>query len=273
MRSQVRGILRRMSDVADDERARSWTDGFFSDPLWNEVQRIAWSPDETRAQTDEIERLLALAPSSEVLDVPCGDGRIAIELARRGHRASGVDVNASIVGEGRARAASEGLAVELVHGDMRALALPEARFDAAVCWWGSFGYFDDAGDLAFLRGVARALAPGARFAIDMANLTEALLPRFQPKGWDRVGPIHVLEDRRLDLATSRLEVEWLFMHEDGRRSAYASSMRLYGFRELAERLASCGFEDVVAIDRASGAPYAPSPNGARVAIVARRAAD
>lgn len=264
-----------MSDVLASTPGReyahaySWTDAFFSDPLWNEIQRIAWTEEQTRADADEVERLLMLAPGSEVLDVPTGDGRIAIELARRGHRATGVDVNASIVDEGRARAG--GLAVELVHGDMRALALPAARFDAAVCWWGSFGYFDDAHDVAFLESIARALRPGARLAIDMANLAEALLPRFEKKGWSRTGPILVLEERRIDLARSRIEGEWLLIHEDGRRSALKSSIRLYGFRELAERLEACGFADVVAIDRASGEPYETNAKGGRVAIVARRA--
>lgn len=249
-----------------------WTSRFFTDPLWNEVQRAAWTPEQTRADVDRIERLLELQPASRVLDVPCGDGRIAMELARRGHRAHGVDVNASIVSEGRARAASEGLDVELAQGDMRALDLPAERFDAACCWWGSFGYFDDEGDAAFLRAVSRALVPGGRFVIDMANLAEALLPRYERKGWGKAGPIHVLEDRRLDLRRSRIEVDWLFVHEDGRRSAVTSSMRLYAFRELAELLESFGFEDVQAIDRATGEPYVVSAQGARVAMVMRRRA-
>jgi hypothetical protein len=105
----------------------------------------------------------------------------------------------------------------------------------------------------------------------MANLAEALLPRFEKKGWSRIGPIHVIEDRRIDLLRSRIEAEWLLIHEDGRRSALKSSIRLYGFRELAERLEACGFEGVVAIDRASGEPYETNAKGARVAIVARRA--
>ncbi len=246
-----------------------WTDTFFSDPLWNEVQRAAWSPEQTRAQVDEIERLLELEPGTEILDVPCGVGRIGIELARRGHRATGVDLNAPLLEEGRVEA--EGLAVELVHGDMRSLALPAARFGAAVCWWGSFGYFDDGAERAFLCAVADALAPGARFAIDMANLAEALLPRYQARGWGKAGGVHLLEERRLDLRRSRIDVDWLLIHEDGRRSALESSLRLYGFRELAELMGACGFEDVQPIDRASGEPYVVNANGARVCVVARRA--
>jgi cyclopropane fatty-acyl-phospholipid synthase-like methyltransferase len=38
-----------------------------------------------------IERFLALQPESRVLDVPCGNGRLTIPLARRSYRLSGID--------------------------------------------------------------------------------------------------------------------------------------------------------------------------------------
>jgi SAM-dependent methyltransferase len=41
---------------------------------------------------DRIEALLGLTPPLDVLDVGCGNGRHAVELARRGYRVVGIDV-------------------------------------------------------------------------------------------------------------------------------------------------------------------------------------
>lgn len=49
--------------------------------------------------------------------MPCGSGRHSVELARRGHRVTGVDLSAEAIGH--ARRAAAGLDVEFVHADMR----------------------------------------------------------------------------------------------------------------------------------------------------------
>jgi len=45
-----------------------------------------------------------LAPGSRVLDAGCGTGRVGIELARRGHHVSGIDLDASMIAQARASA-------------------------------------------------------------------------------------------------------------------------------------------------------------------------
>lgn len=55
----------------------------------------------TVAEVDFLLRELALAPQSEILDVGCGVGRHAIELARRGHNVTGIDISAGMLDEAR----------------------------------------------------------------------------------------------------------------------------------------------------------------------------
>lgn len=64
-------------------------------------------------------RALDLPPGAAVLDVPCGDGRIALALARAGHRVTGVDIAPAEVAH--ATAAAAGLDARFVAGDLRAL--------------------------------------------------------------------------------------------------------------------------------------------------------
>jgi SAM-dependent methyltransferase len=197
-----------------------WFDTFFTG-AYNAVQRNTWTAEQSDADAAHVERVLALAPGSRILDAPCGAGRITLPLARRGHVLTGVDFNPVMLADAR-RAAGE-LAITYLERDMRRLD-DVAGFDAAINFWGSFGYFDDAGNAAFCAAVCRALRPGGQLLIE-GHVAETLLPRFQPRGWTKVGATYILEDRSFDTATSRLEVDWIFLGDTSETKHI--SMRLY----------------------------------------------
>ena len=72
-----------------------------------------------------------------VLDVATGSGNAAIAAARHGSQVVGVDYVPSLLERGRARAAAEGLDIELVEGDAEALPFPDASFDAVISVFGT----------------------------------------------------------------------------------------------------------------------------------------
>ncbi len=86
----------------------------------------------TSAQdVDRIEAFLCMAPPLDVLDVGCGNGRHAIELARRGYRVVGIDVAKRFLEEAGGAAKTANVAVEFRH--QRASALIESNaFDFAL---------------------------------------------------------------------------------------------------------------------------------------------
>ncbi len=209
----------------------------------------------SRAEASLIERLLQLSIPAHVLDVPCGNGRIALELAARGFRITGVDTARPFLEEAQ-RAADErrlSSAVTFVERDMRDLPW-RAAFDGAFCFWESFGYFDEAGNRAFLEAVASALKPRARFVLD-THVVETLLSRAHQRNWSRFEDgLLALEEFEYDHVSGTVTRRWIFSR--GRHTEErALTFRLYAYRELAALVEAAGFSVVEAYDYLTLEPF------------------
>lgn len=224
--------------MMEESRTLDWWKRFFSG-LWIEVQKQQWSEETTRKQVDFLVDVLRLQPGMAVLDVPCGTGRHSLELARRGFRVTAVDLTEDLVRVGIEQAQRENLAIDWQIRDMRDLPWT-ARFDAAFSFWGSFGYFEEEENRAFLKAVARTLKPGGRFFMDV-HTTETLLPRLVPRWWSKTGEIYVLQAMEFHPESSRILTTWTFL-KGNQIETKESVIRLYSYRELLEMLKEAGFE-------------------------------
>lgn len=222
-------------DSKDDKG--EWWQSFFTGLVLDVVRRVR--PDEvTQAETSFIQRTLNVPPGANILDVPCGSGRHAIKMALRGYRVTGVDIALPLLETAMRDAEEHRLEVTWEHRDMRDLPWKEA-FDGAYCFWGSFGYFDEQGNADFLRAVANALKPGAKFVID-TPIAETELPPFQERSWAQFGDVYALEERHYDHAQARVDREWTLLR-GGEMEKRSLSMRLYTYRELCLLLQAAGF--------------------------------
>jgi SAM-dependent methyltransferase len=133
-------------------------------PTWYELFLQLIAPEQTEREAAFVARWLPLPAYSAVLDLCCGPGRHARALAERGYRVTGLDANA--VALAAAKRMSSDAIVYLQH-DMRRLAELPGTFDAIICLWQSFGYFDAATNADILRQINQKLRQGGRLVLDI----------------------------------------------------------------------------------------------------------
>jgi SAM-dependent methyltransferase len=117
----------------------------------------------TVQEVDFVVDALGLTAGDRVLDVGCGPGRHAHELARRGVSVHGIDISRRFI-DIAVEAAPPGATFERL--DARAMPF-RAEFDAAICLCqGAFGLMTvDGENDAVLNGIVAALKPGGRLAL------------------------------------------------------------------------------------------------------------
>lgn len=128
----------------------------------------------TEGEVSFLLSLYPVPPGSHFLDVGCGTGRHAIELAKRGHRVTGIDQSAGMLQVARAKARREGVEPEFIQADARDFTL-DRQFDYAICLCeGGFGLLErgedaEAHDGAILHNIAAHLKPNAPFVMTALN--------------------------------------------------------------------------------------------------------
>lgn len=214
-----------------------WYHDFFQGTVV-ECWRRAVSAEHTQAELAWIHRHCNLISDSRVLDVPCGTGRHALELARRGCDVTGIDISAESIAIAHAEAAAGGVAIHWITGDMARLDFP-LGCDAVLMLGNSFGYLEHDAMQAVLAKIAGALTPGGRLFLDSGAVAEALLPNYQPAFQIDVGDICLGIENRYDPATGRLHTRYTFT-QNGHSRVLDGTQGVYTCAELDRLMAAAG---------------------------------
>ncbi|MEE8607565.1 MAG: class I SAM-dependent methyltransferase [Nitrospiraceae bacterium] len=84
------------------------------------------------ASAEEFLSRIPIEAGSDVLDLACGSGQIALPAARAGARVTGVDIAPSSLEQGRERAAAEGFDIQFDEGDAEELPYADGSFDLVI---------------------------------------------------------------------------------------------------------------------------------------------
>jgi len=207
-----------------------WPVAFFDDE-YLKIYRTSFTPETTAREADFIESALALPKGAAVLDLACGGGRHAIRMAQRGYRLTGADFNPRYLEIAAAEARQAGVAVEWMALDMRALDF-EGRFDAVYSYFTSFGYYSDEENEMVLARIARALKPGGRLLLDMANRDWGVTHPAQRTWSQREDGALLMEELTIDLKTSRVISRLTLIESQGARVTKEFELRVYTCAEL-----------------------------------------
>ena len=193
----------------------------------------------TERETDFIVASFGLSEGARILDLACGTGRHANELARRGYQVVGLDLSKPLLEHAATASRARKLSVDFVHGDMRSLAF-RRLFDAVLLWGTSFGYFRDAENLLVLRKIAQAMRPGGRLLLELANRDFVL--RDVPRAWWRREAGGLLFDEiDFEWRTSRYKFRRQILRADGKERVDTLDFRAYSLSELLALLSAEGF--------------------------------
>ena len=225
----------------------NWYENFFhgvSLDLW----RKAISPEHTKREADFLVKALHCDAGSHVLDVPCGNGRLSLELAGRGYRVTGVDIAEEFIEEARANAAREDAAwhtggtpvPQFLLGDMRRIE-GEAIYDGAYCFGNSFGFLEYSDMESFLGGVARALKPGARFIIETGMAAESIITKFEAEASHQIEDILLTIKEQYLAEESCIDTEYVF-ERNGEVESRKAKHWIYTVAEIRRMLERAGFE-------------------------------
>jgi cyclopropane fatty-acyl-phospholipid synthase-like methyltransferase len=221
--------------------------------------------DRTIAEVDGVIRLLELGKDAKILDIPCGYGRHAIELAGRGFNVTGVDLNHTHLDKARRISAQKGRLIRLIHEDMRKTGFLE-EFDAVINMFFSFGFYKtDEENFQALRKFCEALKHGGQFLMH----TDVNVPRIEK------GKYKLYEERRLVSGgiltikekfvpdTKRIEGSWTINDETRHYS-----VRVFTKNEFIKWCLGAGFQTCEAYSSWDRADY--SEDGEDMIIVATK---
>jgi SAM-dependent methyltransferase len=201
---------------------------------WFELFLVPIDPAQTEREIAFITRWLPQPDYTTVLDLCCGPGRHARPLARRGYRVTGVDRNAAALAVAAAESSN---GIVYLQRDMRELESLPGSFDAAVCLWQSFGYYDAATNAEILAQIARKLKPGGRFILDIYQ--RDFFERNQGTRSFERGGASVTETKRMDRDRLIVRLDYA-----ARGEVDQFEWQLFRPEEICQLAEQCGFRSL-----------------------------
>ena len=221
-------------------------------------------PERIEREVAVIWKILDLRPGMEVLDLACGNGRIANTLATRGCLVTGLDLTPAFLEQAKQRAVAGNLTATYQLGNMRAL-LWSTRFDCIVNWMSAYGYFADEENRQVLSEAYRALKPGGKLLLELNN-REWVLKNFQRSSVIERDGNYMVDQRHYDVVSGRVHTQRMILFE-GHQSRMRFFVREFSYHELAAWLSQVGFKRVNGYDW-EGQPF--SLQSQRMIVVAEK---
>ena len=198
----------------------------------------------TVQEVDFIESEIDFDHTRKILDVGCGTGRHAIELAKRGYRVTGIDLSEDQLRKAKEKAEIEGVEVTFLQGDARDFSFEEP-FDLVIMMCeGAFPLMEtDEMNFRILQNAERSLKEGGKFIFTTLNALFALYRSV--KDFTNAGSTGVQTDQStFDLLTFRDYSTVTLVDDSGREKTLNCNERYYAPSEITWLLKSLNFKAI-----------------------------
>jgi SAM-dependent methyltransferase len=219
-------------------KGRSWWEELFNDDYLRAAERI--TDEQLVREVDFIEDSLGIERGGAMLDLACGTGRHAVELARRGYELVGFDLSLAMLARASDEAQERSAKLNFLQGDMREMTFRE-QFDGVYCWNTSFGYFEEDKNALVADRIHGALKSGGLLLLDVVN-RDFVVQQSPSLAWFEGDGCVCMDEMSVDFITSRMRVKRTMMLDDGRSREIEYSTRLYSLHELGKMLHDHGFK-------------------------------
>jgi SAM-dependent methyltransferase len=235
--------------AANRKKTRPWWEDLFNDDFIRTMAKI--TDGDIAREANFIEESLGCEAGATILDLACGTGRHAVELAGRGYQVVGFDLSLAMLARASDEAQDRKQKINFVQGDMREMTFEET-FDGVFSWNTSFGYFEDEKNAAVIAKVHRALKKGGQFLLDVVN-RDCVIRQAPSLAWFEGDGCICMDEMQIDFITSRMKVKRTLMMDDGRTKEIEYSIRVYSLHELGKMLHDNGFR-VAEVSGQTGTP-------------------
>lgn len=240
-----------------------------NETFWSGMHPFLYKDAQTRTpkELDSLLSLTKVPASSKVLDLACGYGRHALELAKRKYQVTACDKNGKLFESSKIKATEENWDVTWIEEDMRSFNRYN-HFDLIVNLFFSFGFFEkQQEDQNVIRNIFRSLKPGGKFVMELLG-AEVVRTAFQWRGWEVIDEsIVLLIERQLVQNCSWLN-EFYTVINNGKKESYSCGLRLYDANDIKQLLLDQGFEKIKISGDFDGAAY--DEKAQRLVVVAEK---
>ncbi len=230
----------------------NWYEDFFKGincELWEKAVSPEWTNEEAAFLQSE----LKMNAGQRLLDIPCGNGRLSIAMAKRGYHVTGIDISDTFINGLKNKIKSEKLSINVIHEDIL-MAHLEKGYSGAICMGNSFGYFSFDKIKLFVEKVSACLETGSRFIINSGMIAESILPNFSKS------ESFTVENIKMDITNtycadgSYMISDILYTKED-RKEEHSFKHYVFTLGEVKRLLHSYGLETIATYNSPSKAAY------------------
>lgn len=199
---------------------------------WREPYEI------TLKQSNFIAKSLELEKDLKILDLACGYGRHAIELAKMGYtNIEGLDYSEELIRAAKCAARKEKLQVQFIQGNMLTMKFKE-KYDIIYLMDVSFGLFTNEKNILVLKKIANALKPKGKLLLELFNIYS--IHKFQKKIWYSLHGVVFLIENTFDVLKSELICKCITFKKNRFYKYPTQKIRVYSYQEIDVMLRNVG---------------------------------